>query len=135
MPLANFLPDRNVDYVRILPEIDPDPGGRADHVHGGVSARRIGEDATSRPLAILALFLAGALGAAVMATVARARVPGHADRSTAWRRSSASLVIGVGLLPYSAPRNICAAKSQPGGEYYALILFSIVGQCVMVTAQ
>lgn len=44
------------------------------------------------------------------------------------------LVIVVGLLAILASSEYLARERASGAEYYALILFSIVGQCVMVTA-
>jgi NADH-quinone oxidoreductase subunit N len=45
-----------------------------------------------------------------------------------------TLVIVVGLLVVFSSTDYLRRESQESGEYYALILFSIVGQCVMVTA-
>ncbi len=44
------------------------------------------------------------------------------------------LVIGVGLLIVFASSEYLRREEHETGEYYALVLFSIVGQCVMVTA-
>ena len=44
------------------------------------------------------------------------------------------LVIGVGLLAIFASVEYLRREQAPGGEFYALILFSIVGQSVMATA-
>src|SRR5690349_2425415 len=81
-------------------------------------------------LAILALVIA--LPAALMAT------PGSAFQGmlvidgmgTFFR----TLVIVVGLLVVFTSTDYLRGERQESGEYYALILFSIVGQCVMVTA-
>ena len=45
-----------------------------------------------------------------------------------------TLVIVVGLLVVFSSTDYLRRERQESGEYYALILFSIVGQCVMVTA-
>jgi len=44
------------------------------------------------------------------------------------------LVIGVGLLAVLSSTEYLGREKSPGGEYYALILFSVVGQSIMVTA-
>ena len=44
------------------------------------------------------------------------------------------LVIGVGILAVFASIEYLRREKSESGEYYALVLFSIVGQCVMVTA-
>ena len=44
------------------------------------------------------------------------------------------LVIGVGLLAVFSSIEYLKRERSSGGEYYALILFSIVGQSIMVTA-
>jgi len=44
------------------------------------------------------------------------------------------LVIGVGMLTVLCSYQYLTREKAQAGEYHALILFSIVGQCVMVTA-
>ncbi|MEQ1885311.1 MAG: NADH-quinone oxidoreductase subunit N [Bryobacteraceae bacterium] len=44
------------------------------------------------------------------------------------------LVLVVGILAVFSSMEYLARERANGGEYYALILFSIVGQCIMVTA-
>jgi NADH-quinone oxidoreductase subunit N len=44
------------------------------------------------------------------------------------------LVIGVGILVVFSSSEYLARENSPGGEFYALLLFSVMGQCVMVTA-
>ena len=46
-----------------------------------------------------------------------------------------AVVIGVGFLSILASLSYLDREdSNAGGEFYALILFSVVGQCIMVTA-
>jgi NADH-quinone oxidoreductase subunit N len=45
-----------------------------------------------------------------------------------------TLVVVVGLLVVFSSTDYLRRENQESGEYYALVLFSIVGQCVMVTA-
>ena len=44
------------------------------------------------------------------------------------------LVIGVGALTVFTSNPFLKREGANSGEYYALVLFSVVGQCVMVTA-
>jgi NADH-quinone oxidoreductase subunit N len=44
------------------------------------------------------------------------------------------LVIGIGFLTVFASSEYLRREGQMGGEYYMLILFSVVGQCIMATA-
>jgi NADH-quinone oxidoreductase subunit N len=44
------------------------------------------------------------------------------------------LVIGVGLLAVLCATEYLSREKATGGEFYALIIFSLVGQCVMVSA-
>ncbi len=44
------------------------------------------------------------------------------------------LVIGVGILTWFGSTGYLRAEKAEGGEFYALLLYSIVGQCVMATA-
>jgi NADH-quinone oxidoreductase subunit N len=44
------------------------------------------------------------------------------------------LVIAIGFLTVFASSDYLRREGQAGGEYYMLILFSVVGQCVMATA-
>ncbi|HTB14924.1 MAG TPA: NADH-quinone oxidoreductase subunit N [Bryobacteraceae bacterium] len=44
------------------------------------------------------------------------------------------LVIGIGILAVFSSSEYLKRENMPGGEFYALLLFSVMGQCVMVTA-
>ena len=44
------------------------------------------------------------------------------------------LVIGVGMLAVLSSTGYLRRENSRGGEFYALILFSIVGQCIMASA-
>ena len=44
------------------------------------------------------------------------------------------LVIGVGMLAVLSSTEYLRRENSAGGEFYALILFSIVGQCIMAHA-
>ena len=127
MPIANFLPT-NVDYARFLPELILTLAGVL--IMFLEALRPEGKRSNAGLLAILALVIA--LPAALLAT------PGPAFQGmlvidgmgTFFR----TLVIVVGLLVVFSSTDYLRRENQESGEYYALILFSIVGQCVMVTA-
>jgi NADH-quinone oxidoreductase subunit N len=44
------------------------------------------------------------------------------------------LVIGIGILAVLSSSEYLRRENMPGGEFYALVLFSVMGQCIMVTA-
>lgn len=44
------------------------------------------------------------------------------------------LVCGIGILAVFSSSEYLRRENMPGGEFYALVLFSVMGQCVMVTA-
>jgi NADH-quinone oxidoreductase subunit N len=44
------------------------------------------------------------------------------------------LVIGIGILAVFSSSEYLHRENMPGGEFYALLIFSVMGQCVMVTA-
>jgi NADH-quinone oxidoreductase subunit N len=44
------------------------------------------------------------------------------------------LVIGIGILAVFSSSEYLHRENMPGGEFYALLIFSVMGQCIMVTA-
>jgi NADH-quinone oxidoreductase subunit N len=44
------------------------------------------------------------------------------------------LVIGIGILAVFSSSEYLRRENMPGGEFYALVVFSVMGQCIMVTA-
>ena len=79
-----------------------------------------------------------ALVAALLASIAAAGDPGSAFSNMLVIDGFGSffrvLVLGIGILAVLTSSEYLDRERHNGGEYYALILFSIVGQCVMVTA-
>ena len=127
MPIANFLPT-NVDYARFLPELILTLAGIL--IMFLEALRPEGRRTRAGLFAIVALVLA--LPAALMSTQGPAFqgmlvIDGMA---TFFR----TLVIVVGLLVVFSSTDYLRRENQESGEYYALLLFSIVGQCVMVSA-
>jgi NADH-quinone oxidoreductase subunit N len=127
VPIANFLPTA-VDYTRFLPEILLTLAGTL--IMFLEALRPEGKKSNAGVFAIVALVLA--LPAALMAT------PGPAFQGMLVVDGMATffrtLVIVVGLLIVFSSTDYLRREKQETGEYYALVLFSIVGQCVMVTA-
>jgi NADH-quinone oxidoreductase subunit N len=124
---ANFLPT-NIDYARFLPEIILTLAGILIMFMEAV--RQEGKRTGAGAVAILALVLA--LAAALLAT------PGPAFQGMLVIDGMATffrtLVVVVGLLVVFSSTDYLRREGQESGEYYALVLFSIVGQCVMVSA-
>ena len=127
MPIANFLPT-SADYLRFLPELILTLAGVLIMLMEAL--RPEGRRTNAGVVAILALVLA--LPAALMAS------PGPAFQGMLMIDGMATffrtLVVVVGLLVVFSSTDYLRRENQESGEYYALLLFSIVGQCVMVTA-
>lgn len=124
---ANFLPT-GTDYALFLPELILTLAGVL--IMFMEALRPEGKKSGAGAIAILALVLA--LPAALMAQDGPAFqgmlvIDGMA---TFFR----TLVIVVGLLVVFSSTDYLRREGQESGEYYALVLFSIVGQCVMVSA-
>ncbi len=126
---ADFFP-KSVELLRFLPEIVLTVVGTLLMVLESIGGQR-----WSRLYGNLSLAgLAGALAAALRAYGS----PGPAfsgmliaDGFGAFFRV---LVIGVGILIVLASYRYLGREGVDTGEYHALILFSIMGQCIMVTA-
>jgi NADH-quinone oxidoreductase subunit N len=128
MPI-NWMPT-SADYLRFLPEIILTLAGTLLMVMDAISERR------GSPL--YGNITIGALIAAIAASAYAYSDPGPAFSDMLLVDGFATffriLVIGVGILAVlSSYRYISRENAEPG-EYHALILFSVMGQCVMVTA-
>ena len=127
MPIANFLPT-TADYVRFLPELLLTLAGVL--IMFLEALRPEGHKSNAGLFAIVALVMA--LPAALLAT------PGPAFQGMLMVDGMATffrtLVVVVGLLVVFSSTDYLRRENQESGEFYALVLFSIVGQCVMVTA-
>jgi len=126
---ANAFPT-GAEYFRVLPEIVLTLTGVLIMFLEAI----LGENRKKifGPLTVVGL--AAALGAAISAGAD----PGGAFHNMLVVDGFATffrvLVIGVGLLAVFASTEYLERERANGGEYYALILFSIVGQSIMVTA-
>jgi NADH-quinone oxidoreductase subunit N len=127
VPIASFVPT-NADYARFLPELILTLAGVLLMLLEAL--RPEDKKSNAGVFAILALVIA--LPAALLAT------PGPAFQGMLMVDGMATffrtLVIVVGLLVVFSSTDYLRREKHETGEYYALVLFSIVGQCVMVTA-
>ncbi len=128
MPV-NVMPSPD-DILRILPEIILTVAGTFMMVLDPLLRRR-GSHSFGH-IAILALL--GAMAAAIYANF----LPGPAFSAMLQIDGFATffrvLVIGVGILTVLCSYRYLAREDAETGEYHALLLFSITGQCVMASA-
>ncbi len=127
---ASYQPD-SVDYLRFLPEILLSVFGIAIMLLEAIMRPQ----AKRTSLGVLALI---GLAVAFLANIWAGAHSGPAfsnmivvdDYGTFFR----GLVLVVGFLCVLASFSYLERENAQTGEYYALILFSIVGQCIMATA-
>jgi NADH-quinone oxidoreductase subunit N len=128
MPVS--LAPGGVEYIRFLPEIILIATGTLLMVLDAI-LRKGSRDAYGR-ISIVAL--AAAMGAAVLAY----QSPGPAFSDMLIVDGFATffrvLVIGVGILTVLLSFRFLDREGAETGEYHALLLFSVAGQCVMVSA-
>jgi NADH-quinone oxidoreductase subunit N len=127
---ANVFPT-SAEYFRILPEIILTLAGVLLMLLEAVFTRDE-QKKIYGPLSVAALI------AAMVASIAAAGDPGAAfsgmliiDGFSSFFRV---LLAGIGIVAILSSSGYLWREKMPGGEYYALMLFSIVGQFVMVTA-
>ena len=126
---ASFVPTA-AELFRVLPEITLTLAGALIMVLEPLTAER-----NKRRLGILGLV---ALGVALWTAIVAYADPGPAFQnmllvdgySTFFR----VLVIVVGILVFLISFQYLRREGAEGGEFYALVLYSLVGQCLMVTA-
>ncbi len=129
MPI-NFMPPPTTDYFRVLPELILTIAGVIIMLLEAVMGRRNRN--------ILGYFSLFALIAATAGSVVALNTGGPAYGGLlivdAYATFFRILVIGVGFLAILQSFQYLQREKANCGEYYALILFSIVGQCVMASA-
>lgn len=129
MDIANFLPTSS-EYLRVLPEIVLTLMGVLIMFLEAVL--RDDQKGVFAPLSILGLLGAGA------GAIAAYGDPGPAFQNMLTIDGFATffrvLTIMVGLLVVFSSADYLRRENSRGGEYYALILWSIVGQSIMVSA-
>jgi len=126
---TSFLPT-SVEYLRLLPETILIVFGTVLMILEGLSGEK-----NRKNLAPLAM--AGIL-AAMGATVAAAGNPGAAFNNMIMADGYGAffriLVLVVGLLAVLCSASYLTREKADSGEYYALLLYSLVGQCLLATA-
>src|SRR5579863_4119997 len=128
MPV-NFMPT-GTDYFRILPEIIMTAAGTLIMLIEGF----LGENKKRNLSALTFVAFAAALVAAIAANAS----PGLSFSNMLIVDGFATffrvLVIGVGILSLLCAVQYLKREHSESAEYYALLLFSVTGQCVMATA-
>lgn len=126
---TNFIPTAD-EYFRILPELILAIAGTIIMILEGLRGDR---ESKLIPAVTLAALL-GSLAAAVAAY----SNPGYAFQSMivvdGFSTFFRVLVIVVGLLVFLTAGSYLRIERSDSGEFYALMLFSLVGQCVMASA-
>ncbi|MBV8819800.1 MAG: NADH-quinone oxidoreductase subunit N [Acidobacteriaceae bacterium] len=129
---ANFLPS-GADYIRFLPELIMSTMGTVMMVLEGLA----GEEKERKGILFGHLTLAtliASLGAAIYAQ-------GYAGKAFSgmlivdgYATFFKVLVLVVGMLTVLSSYQYLRREDAEAGEYHALILFSLVGQCIMASA-
>ena len=134
MDIANFLPTSS-EYLRVLPEIILTLAGVLIMFLEAVMSEdpvKHHRRAVFAPLSMVALLVA------LLSTVMAYRDPGPAFQNMLLVDGFATffrvLVISVGLATVLSSADYLHRERNRGGEYYALILFSIAGQSIMASA-
>jgi len=126
---ANFMPT-GVDYLRILPEIIMTVAGTLIMLLEGWLVEN-----KKRNLSMLTFV---AFAAALVSAVAANADPGLSFSNMLIVDGFATffrvLVIAVGILSLFSATQYLKREHAESSEYYALLLFSVTGQCVMATA-
>ena len=126
---VNYMPSGE-DYIRVLPEIIMTVVGTLIML---LDAMLPDDDKN-----IASYFSVAALIAALGAAIAANNLPGTAFSNMMIVDGFATffrvLVIGVGILTVLSSSQYLKREHAGTGDYHALLLFSIVGQCVMATA-
>src|SRR5580704_2769018 len=129
MDLTNFLPSSS-EYVRVLPEIILTLAGVLI-----MFLEAVLKDDQKRIFPAIAIF---GLAAAATRAVGAYGDPGPAFQNMLIIDGFATffriLVMLVGIVVIFSSIDYLKRENSKGGEYYALILFSIVGQSVMASA-
>lgn len=125
----SFIPT-GVEFLRLAPEILLILAGTAVLVAEGITGARRGRELGQVSMA--------ALAAALVAALAASRQPGLAFSALITADGFATffrvVVIAAGLLVALFSGPYLRRESAERGEYYALLLYSVAGQCLMASA-
>jgi NADH-quinone oxidoreductase subunit N len=129
MPGSSFIPPA-AEILRFLPELILTVMATLLMVLEPVTSR-----SAKRAFPLLSLV---ALAAALVASVSAQSDPGFAFSNMLLMDGFGSffraLILVVGMLAVMISGDYLRKESAECGEYYALLIFSVVGQCLMVTA-
>ncbi|MBV9265993.1 MAG: NADH-quinone oxidoreductase subunit N, partial [Acidobacteriaceae bacterium] len=128
--LGNFQP-HSVEYLRFLPEIILTVFGTLIMMLEAVTSPR--QKTALGSLALVGIALAFGANAAAQLN------PGQAFQNMivvdGYGTFFRGLVMVVGFLCILTSFSYLAREHAQSGEYYALILFSLVGQCILATSR
>jgi NADH-quinone oxidoreductase subunit N len=127
--LANYLPTGD-DYLRILPETIMTAGGTLVLLTEPLVRQSKRIVYTLLSLGIFIAAMAAAFEANTMPGLSFSNMLIVDGFATFFR----VLVIGVGILTILSSTQYLRREHADSAEYYALLLFSVTGQCVMATA-
>src|SRR6202044_1725542 len=128
MPV-NFMPT-GTDYFRILPEIIMTVAGTLIMLIEGW----LGENKKRNLSALTFVAFAAALVAAVAANASPGLSFSNMFIVDGFATFFRVLVIAVGILSLLSAVQYLKREHAESSEYYALLLFSVTGQCIMATA-
>jgi NADH-quinone oxidoreductase subunit N len=128
---TNFLPT-GPEYLRILPELILTVFGCLIML---LEAVRRDPEKSPGPYPAIAM---GAMVLSIIGALIAGGDPGHAFQDMMLVDGFATffrvLVLGVGLLTVLISSNYLGRENAPTGEYFALMLFSLVGQSILCAA-
>jgi NADH-quinone oxidoreductase subunit N len=127
---ASFVPPAGIEYARFLPEMI---------LTGVATATIMLEPLTSAPRKrLLGYFCLAGLAAALLPAIAAGWNPGPAFGGMLQVDGFATffrvLVIVAGMLVALLSASYLRREDAESGEYYALLLYSVAGQCIMASA-
>src|SRR5579864_1264295 len=128
MPV-NFVPT-TADYLRFLPELIMIVVGTLIMLLDPV----LGKEKRNSLTAITLIGFVAALAAAVLANDNKGSSFSNMMIVDGFATFFRVLVIGVGILTVLSSTNYLRREHAESAEYYALLLFSVTGQCIMATA-
>jgi NADH-quinone oxidoreductase subunit N len=127
--LANYLPTGD-DYLRILPEMIMTVGGTLVLLIEPLVRQSRRTAYTLLSLGVFVAALVAAIEANTMSGLSFSNMLIVDGYATFFR----VLVIGIGILSVLSATEYLRREHADSAEYYALLLFSVTGQCVMATA-
>lgn len=129
--MIDVNPPQAAEYIRFLPEIILVLAGTVLMVFEGITHTPVQKR-------ILGYFALASIAVAMLGGVAAYNNSGQAFRNMltvdAYGTFFTELVLGVGFFCLLSAFEYLRREGAETGEFYALVLFSLVGQCIMATA-